>query len=293
MKANSKFLNQSQEFWATIKLLSQKLGYTTRKKKKDEQAAINVPTLEQTLKTYHDLGLNPNKIYYQDKITAFGRLVFEYFQYRADILNNEIRFYLMDLDEVVDLFKDLSERYSSKVKPVYNKQKKGEKIPLYFTSVINILIEANIGDNECSYSAAEISAFSQHKFPVRSLSRRVDGSFPRIINPVALWEIKEYYYTTSFGSKVADAVYETMLDGYELAEVRKSLNLDIKHYLMIDGKFTWWVKGRSYLCRLIDAMHMGLISEVLFGKEVVNRIPELTQEWIEFYEQHKNIIDNN
>lgn len=123
------------------------------------------------------------------------------------------------------------------------------------------------------------------------MSRRVDGSFPKVINPVALWEIKEYYYTTSFGSKVADAVYETMLDGYELIEVRKSLNVDIKHYLMIDGKLTWWKMGRSYLCRLIDTMHMGLITEVLFGKEVLERIPELTKEWIEFYEQYKNILE--
>jgi hypothetical protein len=293
MKANSKFLNQSQEFWATIKLLSQKLGYTKRKRKKGEQSAINVPSIEETLNTYHSLGLNSNKIYFNDQITSFGELIFEYFQFRADVLNNEIKYYLMDLDEAVDLFKDLSGKFESKIKPVYNKQKKGEKIPLYFTSIINILIESNIGNNECSYTSAEISAFSQHKFPVRSLSRRVDGSFPRVINPVALWEIKEYYYTTSFGSKVADAVYETMLDGYELEEVRKSLNLNIKHYLMIDGKFTWWVKGRSYLCRLIDAMHMGLITEVLFGKEVVHRIPDLTNEWVHFYEQHKDIIDNN
>lgn len=293
MKANRKFLNQSQEFWATVKLISQKLGYTTRKRKKGEQSAINVPSLEDVLKIYQSLQLNSNKIYFNDNLTDFGQLIFEYFQYRADILNNQIQYLLMNLEEAVSLFNSLTEGFKSKVKPVYNKQKKGEKIPLYFTSIINILIESNIGENECSYSAAEITAFSQHKFPVRSLSRRVDGSFPKIINPVALWEIKEYYYTTSFGSKVADAVYETMLDGYELAEVRKSLNLDIKHYLMIDGKFTWWTKGRSYLCRLIDAMHMGLITEVLFGKEVIDRIPDLTSEWIEFYRQHKDIIDNN
>jgi hypothetical protein len=291
MKRNKKFLNQSPEFWATIKLLSQKLGYTKRKnRKKGELPVINVPTLEEVLFTYENLGLSTNKLFYNDKLTDLGASVFEYFEYRAKILNEEVQYKLMDTEESIALFDELRIKFDYKVPLSFNKQQRGEKIPLYFTSIINFLIEANIGDYPCSYSAGELTAFSQHKFPVRSLSRRVDGSFPKVINPVALWEIKEYYYTTSFGSKVADAVYETMLDGYELMEVRKSLNIDIKHYLMIDGKLTWWKMGRSYLCRLIDAMHMGLITEVLFGKEVLERIPEITKEWIEFYEQHKDIL---
>ena len=40
------------------------------------------------------------------------------------------------------------------------------------------------------------------------------------LNPIAIWEIKEYYYTTTFGSRIADGVYETPLDGMELEELR-------------------------------------------------------------------------
>lgn len=54
--------------------------------------------------------------------------------------------------------------------------------------------------------------------PVRTLARRVDGAFPSVINPVAIWEVKEYYHTTTFGSRVADGVYETLLDGMELED---------------------------------------------------------------------------
>ncbi len=294
MKPNNIFLKQSPEFWATIKLLSQKLGYTKRKnRKKNDAPIINVPNTEEALKVYASLGLNPNKLYYDDKVTEFGKLIFEYFKYRAEVLNDVVQKNLMTIEESKALFEQLRGKLSYKVPLAYNKQKKGEKIPLFYTSIINFLIEANIGEHNCSYSAGELTAFTQHKFPVRSLSRRVDGSFPHVINPVALWEIKEYYYSQSFGSKVADAVYETMLDGYELIDARNSLNIDIKHYLMIDGRFTWWIKGRSYLCRLIDAMHMGLITEVLFGREVVERLPELTKEWIAFYNQHKSILDAN
>ena len=143
-----------------------------------------------------------------------------------------------------------------------------------------MLVEANANGYECNYDPKELTAFTQNRFPVRSLSRRVDGAFPNIINPVAIWEIKEYYYTTTFGSRVADGIYETLLDGLELEEVSKYLDRKINHYLMVDDYYTWWTCGRSYLCRICDMLHMGLLTEALFGKEVVDRIPVLVNEWI-------------
>ena len=50
----------------------------------------------------------------------------------------------------------------------------------------------------------------------------MDGGFPSITNPLAIWEVKEYYYTTTFGSRVADGVYETLLDGMEIEELEAS-----------------------------------------------------------------------
>jgi len=49
---------------------------------------------------------------------------------------------------------------------------------------------------------------------------------------------------------------------------------------MIDDHFTWWSCGRSYLCRIIDMLHMGYVDEVLFGKEVVDRLPAIVKNWI-------------
>lgn len=43
------------------------------------------------------------------------------------------------------------------------------------------------------------------------------------------------------------------------------------------------LKGRSYLCRIIDMMHMGYVDEVLFGKEVVERLPKIVKGWIAKY----------
>jgi hypothetical protein len=98
--------------------------------------------------------------------------------------------------------------------------------------------------------------------PLRTLSRRVDGTFPSIVNPLAIWEVKEYYYTTTFGSRVADGVYETLVDGMELEELEAASQRKIYHVLFVDDHFTWWVKGRSYLCRLVDLVHMGFVDEV-------------------------------
>lgn len=73
----------------------------------------------------------------------------------------------------------------------------------------------------------------------------MDGAYPSIVNPLAVWEIKEYYGTTTFGSRVADGIYETMLDGEEFIELQNQYGRDIKHYLIVDDRFTWWNKGKS------------------------------------------------
>ena len=38
--------------------------------------------------------------------------------------------------------------------------------------------------------------------------------------------------------------------------------------------------GRSYLCRILDMLHMGYVDEVLFGSEVVDRLPTLVKGWV-------------
>ena len=78
---------------------------------------------------------------------------------------------------------------------------------------------------------------------------------------------------------MADGVYETLLDGMELEEMREHEGRHVEHMLALDAHFTWWVKGRSYLCRIIDMLHMGYVDEVLFGYEVVERLPTLAKEW--------------
>lgn len=63
----------------------------------------------------------------------------------------------------------------------------------------------------------------------------------------------------------------------------------VKHVYLIDAHYTWWIQGKSYLCRIIDMINMGLADEVLFGKEVVDRWPVLVKETLNYFKD--NFID--
>src|SRR5207237_6102056 len=104
-----------------------------------------------------------------------------------------------------------------------NKQSGAMKNPAFFTGIINILVDANLGGLPCDYNPQELTTVTRNREPFRTLARRIDGAFPGPVDPYAVWEIKEYYYTTTFGSRVADGVYETLLDGMELEELDNAL----------------------------------------------------------------------
>lgn len=142
-----------------------------------------------------------------------------------------------------------------------------------------MLIEAHSKGHPCDYDPRTLTTVTRDGAPLRTLARRLDGAFPSTVNPIAVWEIKEYYYTTTFGSRVADGVYESLLDGMELKEIREHDGVDVKHYLFLDAHYTWWDCGKSYLCRIIDMLHMGYVDEVLFGYEVVEELPRLVAQW--------------
>jgi hypothetical protein len=162
-----------------------------------------------------------------------------------------------------------------------NKQKGEKKGEAYLTGIINMMVEQGIGDLPCDYDPRVLTTITHKGVPVRTLSRRVDGAFPSSINPIAIWEVKEYYNTKTFGSRVADGVYETLLDGMELEELLEHEKIEVKHYLMVDDEFTWWQCGRSYLCRIIDMLHMGYVDEALFGHEIIEQLPGIAKQWAE------------
>jgi hypothetical protein len=271
MKPDERFLKQPKHFWANVRTIGQAVGYTVRGK-----GIIRVPTIGEIRNAMINLGLGVSHL-----DDGFGDALIEYFQYRADILNDYVEPRLMNAERAKEVF----EQYRSDLKPScplpMNKQKGDKKAHAFLTGLVNMIVEANASGLSCNYDPRELTTFTLDDAPLRTLARRVDGAFPAVVNPIAIWEIKEYYYTTTFGSRVADGVYETLLDGMELEELRTNENIDIHHYLMVDAHYTWWDCGKSYLCRIIDMLHMGYVDEVLFGYEVVERLPDIVKGWVE------------
>jgi hypothetical protein len=278
MTPDARFTQQPKSFWAHVRSISEEVGYTVR-----GQGTIRVPTLAEAVAALDELELTSTHLSSDGKApTDLGSLLLSYFRYRADVLNDFVRIHLMDAAEARALFIKLKAEYDppANILPM-NKQKGKKKSHAYLTGIVNTLIRANADGIDCDYDPRALTTITANGQPLRTLARRVDGAFPAIVNPIAVWEIKEYYYTTTFGSRVADGVYESLLDGMELEELREHEKIDVKHYLIVDAEYTWWQCGRSYLCRIIDMLHMGYVDEVLFGKEVVQRLPVLARGWVQ------------
>lgn len=190
---------------------------------------------------------------------------------------------LMNREQAHQLFEDLR----AEIKPPQellpmNKQRGEKRHFAYLTCIVNMLtwhsLGRVVGETRFDWNPRGPLTFARHGMPLRTLFRWMDGAYPELNHPRAAWEIKEYYGTTTFGSRVADGVYETALDGYELNELR-ALDIEVEHYLFLDDRFTWWDCGKSYLCRIVDMMHIGLLDRALVGREVISDWPTIVKSW--------------
>ena len=307
MRANAKFLGQDKGFWAHIRSLSEVLGYTTRRpsprhpkpdtrtdiqKKSDELAfalegTVYAPGFAQIVEGMERLKLlshhlkQPVADERQPTLpSAYGQLLVEYFEYRANQLNNVAKPQLQTLAQAQAMYSRIRAASPPAGRVAMNKQSGEKATESYLTNMVNLLIGSNASSIDYEQDPRLLTTFTKNQLPVRTLARRVDGAFPAIINPVAVWEIKEYYHTRTFGSRVSGGVYETLLDGLELEEMKQEEGIDCEHLLIVDALDCWWADGRPYLCRMIDSLHMGYVDEILFGTEIENRLPILAQQWV-------------
>ncbi|WP_428114734.1 DUF7687 domain-containing protein [Candidatus Poriferisodalis sp.] len=276
MQPDPRFLNQSDVFWAYVRAVGEQHGYSIRGKSR-----VKAPDEQALDRTAKKLGIPNTRIRASQGLTNLGASLLDYFQYRAEALNSHVEQHLMDVDEASELYGSMLARLKPDCPQPMNKQKGEKKAPAYFTGLINMLIEDATDGTECDYDPKQLTKITDDAGLVGTLARRIDGAYRSVIDPIAIWEIKEYYYTTTFGSRVAGGIYETLLDGMELKNLASVSEKRVAHYFFLDSHRTWWGKGRSYLCRLVDLMHMGYVDEVIFGREILDRIPALVGEWTE------------
>lgn len=274
MRPDPRFVGLPREFWANVRSISQTAGYTER-----GSGQIKAYDLGGVVRATEAAGLLTTHLLDDGRPTVLAERLVQYFAYRADILYGHVRPSLMDVDEARALFTSLRQQLNPRCPLPLNKQKGAKAGPALLTGIVNMLVEANAAGYGVDYDPRALTTITRDGAPLRTLARRVDGAFTSTVNPIAIWEIKEYYYTTTFGSRVADGVYETMLDGMELEELAEHEHIDVEHLLIVDSRYTWWECGRSYLCRMVDMLHMGYVDEVLFGREVVERLPGIVRRW--------------
>lgn len=277
MRAFEEYRSMPAEFWALIKFVSEMLGYTKRR----EVSTYTTSELRDLFE-YYNMPID-------DQVIADVK---NYCDKRAEVLNEFVQFTLMDGEEARKHFYDLCQNYSIDnfvCKIPMNKQSGEMKKVNYFTAIINMIAEMTIKDSS-NYDGTLgfdddprglVYVLDGENNVIGASSRRFDGAYPSIINPKVVWEIKEYYYTTTFGSRIADGVYETQLDGHEFLDIASRINYKITHVFFIDGFRTWWIQGKSYLCRIVDMLNSGLVDEVIFGKEVFERWSTLLSEFID------------
>jgi len=277
MKPNEQFVNLPKHFWAMVRLVGQQCGYTQRGK-----GTVLIPARALVVEKLAAIGIDPKclDVPIVGKSSMWAELI-DYLKCRGEMLFDQIEPNLMDAAAAKKEFTALKKKLKPTCPLPMNKQKGKKKAPAYLTGIVNMIVESEIKGLECDYDPRALATVTSNNSPVRTFSRRMDGAFPSVINPISVWEIKEYYYTTTFGSRVADGVYETLLDGMEIEELKVSENIDVLHYLILDAHYTWWACGKSYLCRIVDMLHMGYVDEVLVGREVTSRLPALVKSWIQ------------
>ncbi len=278
MQAFKEFKNMDPSFWAFVKYVSENLGYSER--------GTGI------VKTF---GLREVKqLCFNNNVNACDELIQNtcaYIEKRASLLNNFVESMLMNATEASEVYAQWEQLHRCSnyyCKLPLNKQKGEMRQVAFFTAIINILAEKTIreetGKNIRGFDDDPRSLmylWDNNRNIIGASSRRFDGAFPSNENPLMVWEIKEYYYATTFGSRVADGVYETQLDGYEFNEIWNRTGRKIYHVLFFDAYRTWWIQGKSYLCRIVDALNSGIVDEVIVGREVFTRWPELLRFFIQ------------
>jgi hypothetical protein len=293
MTPDPRFLNMPDEFWASVRAVSEAVGYTVTLKgyfpiprylqgpkiKPSRNSQLKVPAADEVRQALLKLGLNPEHLLHaRGDTTAEGQLLLDYLSYRAGVLNGVVEAHLMDAPQAKKLFQaKLKSRKQWECPLPRNNQGKAGGANKFLTCLVNMIICEEAGEYICNLDPQKLVRITQNGRPVRTLARRVDGTFLSPVDPVALWEIKEYYYTTTFGSAISRGVFETQLDGMELA----GLPQKVWHYLFIDSHYTWWsTSGKPYLCRIVDLMHQGHVDEVLVGREILDQLPSLVRQWV-------------
>ena len=97
MRPIERFRQKPKSFWASVRSLSQHIGYS-------EKGAIIIPSLQQMVAAFNDLELNPAGLTENGHPTPLAVELLAYFEARAQLLMKQVEPNLMDAEAVKALF---------------------------------------------------------------------------------------------------------------------------------------------------------------------------------------------
>jgi hypothetical protein len=157
MQPDSRFQKLDKSFWAHVRVISQKLGYTNRRTQQ-----IRVHNVDNIIKAMHELNLQADHL---EEDTPFIDSLYAYFEYRAAILNGYVEPRLMDAERAQATFEDLRHSLRSTLPIPMNKQSGEKKRPAYFTGMVNMLIEAHLNGLSCDYEPRRLPVIVRNSVP--------------------------------------------------------------------------------------------------------------------------------
>src|SRR5258707_10590961 len=92
MKPIQRLLRNPKSFWASVRSLSQHIGYSTKNN-------IIVPSITEMADAFRDLHLNADYLLKGNRPSELAEELRAYFEARADSLENRVRRKLIDADE--------------------------------------------------------------------------------------------------------------------------------------------------------------------------------------------------
>lgn len=299
MRPDARWNSMPALFWHNVRVLSETLGYSKRK----VVLRHSISDIERALS---DLGLGTEQIN-AERLGFTIQDLMDYFVFRSDLIEGTIATNLQTAQQAKALFEQVAAEYTvgyvSQMKSgkenariytlrsgrtvgvPYNKQKNDKYDVDFLTGTSNILLAHYLGDLPFDPDPRRLPVLVDESKICGSMSRRMDGAFPSCTNPLALWEFKCYYYTTTFGSKISDAIYISDLDNYERRAIKTETGRDIELALFVDAYGAWMEQGKSYLCRMVDLLQRGAVDEIVVGREIVTSIPEMVTRWDRKYHQ--------
>lgn len=270
MKRFSRFENENKSFWLKSRYVSETIGYTERRR--GSESIVKAYSTDEIRNSFVEYGyaILEEEV---EKLAEYSRL-------RAEAAQ-AAKSNLMTASEAKSFYDERFQIAKSRgfswdlldIDVPMNKQKGTKKDVAFLTALVDIETFFAIQDSghTADYDPRALLKFTDgDKGLIGSNSRRLDGAVDSVKDPIAVWEIKEYYYTTTFGSRIADGVYESRLDGFELDEISRLSGTRPHHSLFIDSYSVRWEQGKSYLCRLIDMLNEGSVDTIYFGREVTS-----------------------